>query len=214
MHGLGEIERFWSERASRFDDEPDHGLGDPLLRDAWGTLLRRAIPDAQQRVADLGCGTGSLSLLLSEQGHTVVGIDLSARMAGYAEQKFAAAGRPANFIVGDAANPALLAGAFDVVLCRHLLWTLPDPPAALARWRQLLRPTGRLIAVEGQWNQLSEEDRRNSLPWDGGVPATVLLEALNPLFSIVEHIPLSNRSDLWGKQVSDERYALVATAPR
>ena len=42
-------------------------------------------------------------------------------------------------------------GSVDAVLARHLLWTLPDPLAALARWVRLVRPGGRLVLVEGRW---------------------------------------------------------------
>jgi chemotaxis methyl-accepting protein methylase len=43
------------------------------------------------------------------------------------------AGSAIRFVEGDAASPDLPLGAFDVILCRHVLWTLPDPGAALAR---------------------------------------------------------------------------------
>jgi hypothetical protein len=38
-----------------------------------------------------------------------------------------------DFRVDDAADP-LVEGVFDVVLGRHILWALPDPPLALERW--------------------------------------------------------------------------------
>ena len=44
----------------------------------------------------------------------------------------------------DAASPP--GGPFDAVVERHLLWTLPDPGAALVAWRQAA-PTGRLADV-------------------------------------------------------------------
>ena len=51
------------------------------------------------------------------------------------------------FRVGDASDPELVQGSYDVVLSRHVLWALPDPAAGLARWIRLLAPGGRLIAV-------------------------------------------------------------------
>ena len=54
-------------------------------------------------------------------------------------------------LVGDAADPPLAEAAYDVVLCRHVLWALPDPAAALRRWVRLLAPAGRLLLVEGRW---------------------------------------------------------------
>jgi SAM-dependent methyltransferase len=41
-------------------------------------------------------------------------------------------------------------GPFDAVIERHLLWTLPDPAAALAAWRAVA-PAGRLVLFEGLW---------------------------------------------------------------
>lgn len=38
-------------------------------------------------VLDIGCGTGSLSILLAEQGHSVVGVDLSEKMLSVANSK-------------------------------------------------------------------------------------------------------------------------------
>ena len=90
-------------------------------------------------VADLGCGTGTLSLLLADEGHRVDGVDFSpamvARSLAKAEER-----RDVRFVVGDAAAPPLDRGAYDVVLCRHVLWALPDPAAALRRWVDLLAP--------------------------------------------------------------------------
>lgn len=44
------------------------------------------------------------------------------------------------------------AGSADVVLCRHVLWALPDPAAVLRRWVDPLRPGGRLVLIEGRWH--------------------------------------------------------------
>lgn len=213
MTALQDVQRFWSARAAQFDDEPDHGLAAPYVRDAWRDLLRQALPGAQRRVLDLGCGTGSLSLLIAEAGHRVTGIDLSRQMVQLADQKLVASGQRANFIVGDAADPPFAPGTFDVVLCRHLLWTLPDPQAALARWQRVLRPSGTLVAIEGRW-AAPDAPRHAELPWDGGVSANVLMVVLEPLFHHVQQLPLSARDDLWGKRVTDERYAVIATRPR
>ncbi|PPK63132.1 hypothetical protein V5P93_004067 [Actinokineospora auranticolor] len=62
---------FWDQHAATFDDEADHGLRDPVVRAAWAELLLPLIPTGSA-VADLGCGTGSLSVLLAEAGHRVV----------------------------------------------------------------------------------------------------------------------------------------------
>jgi SAM-dependent methyltransferase len=53
--------------------------------------------------------------------------------------------------LGDAVAPAFDPARFDAVTSRHLLWTLREPAVAFGTWRQLLRPGGRLVAVDGFW---------------------------------------------------------------
>ena len=73
------MRRYWDGRAGTFDEEPDHGLRDPAVRQAWADLLLPLVPPSS-RVADLGCGTGTLSVLLAGAGHDVHGVDLAPRM--------------------------------------------------------------------------------------------------------------------------------------
>ncbi len=188
---------FWDGQAQTFDDEPDHGLRDPGVRAAWARLLQPEIPPAPASVADLGSGTGSLSCLLAEAGHDVRGVDLAPRMVQAARAKATAAGLRAAFEVGDADNPDLPDGVFDVVLVRHVLWALPDPDAAVARWVRLLRDDGRLLIVEGRWNT------------GGGLTAQ---EAETIVRRHRQHVQVRELSDeeLWGAPIHDERFLLAS----
>ncbi|MGW0331991.1 class I SAM-dependent methyltransferase [Streptomyces sp. NPDC003011] len=190
----------WDARAASFDDEPDHGLRDPQVRLAWAERLRGWLPRAAADVLDLGCGTGSLSLLAAEQGHRVTGVDRSPAMVGLARAKLA--GRDAVFLVGDAVDPPVGEERFDAVLVRHVLWTLPDPGRVLRHWRGFLRPGGRLVLIEGVWGTADPV----------GIPADRLTALLAPLGGPVRVDRLSDDARLWGKDVDDERYAVVATA--
>lgn len=40
---------------------------------------------------------------------------------------------------------------YHVVLCRHLVWMLTDPPAAFSDWLRILRSGGRLLVCDGDW---------------------------------------------------------------
>lgn len=188
----------WDAEAATFDDEPDHGLRDPVVRQAWAARLRSWLPDRPADVLDLGCGTGSLSLLASEQGHRVTGVDASRAMVEHARGKLA--GRAAVFLVGDAAAPPVGEERFDVVLVRHVLWTLPDPARVLRHWQGLLRAGGRLVLVEGVWGTVSPV----------GIPADRLTALLTPLAADIRVEPLSGDARLWGREVEDERYAVLA----
>ncbi|WP_413756507.1 class I SAM-dependent methyltransferase [Streptomyces sp. MMBL 11-3] len=200
----------WDAVSATFDDEPDHGLRDPAVRGAWAARLRGWLPRAPADVLDLGCGTGSLSLLASEARHRVTGVDLSPRMVALARAKLA--GRDAVFLVGDAAAPPVGEQRFDVVLVRHVLWALPDPGRVLRHWRGLLRPGGRLVLVEGVWGPPAPDGTTDGTERGVpvGIPADRLAGLLAPLAADVRVEPLSGDSALWGREVADERYAVVA----
>ncbi|MGV9791075.1 class I SAM-dependent methyltransferase [Streptomyces sp. NPDC003435] len=188
----------WDAQAPVFDDEPDHGLRAPEIRAAWTDRLRGWLPGQPSDVLDLGCGTGSLALLAAEQGHRVTGVDASPAMVERARAKLA--GRDARVLRGDAAVPPVVDQGYDVILVRHVLWTLPDPAEVLRHWRTLLRPGGRFVLVEGVWGTVTP----------AGIPVDRLTGLLTPLAGRIRVEPLSGDPLLWGKSVSDERYAVVA----
>ena len=71
---------YWDSQAATFDHEPDHGLLDPRVRQAWQRLLLTELPAAPAAVADLGCGTGTLSVLLAAEGYAGTGLDFAPQM--------------------------------------------------------------------------------------------------------------------------------------
>lgn len=190
--------QYWDALAATFDDEPDHGLRDPAVRGAWVDRLLSWLPPGRAAILDAGCGTGSLSVLLAALGHEVIGIDWSPAMIVQAQTKAAVSGQPVIFTVMDAANPQFPSRRFDVILCRHVLWALPEPTAALHRWADLLAPGGRLLLIEGYWHT------------GGGLHAAEIVNALPPWLTNVRVENLDDEPLLWGGVVSDERYAVIA----
>ncbi len=186
----------WDREARTFDEAADHGLADPECRAAWRSLLLEHLPAAPARIADLGCGTGTLALLLADEGYAVDGVDFSPEMVRLARAK---AGHVATFHEADAAAPPLDPAAYDVVLSRHVLWAMPSPAAALARWTRLLRPGGRLLLVEGSWSTgagLTAEDTVGLVAAAGYQPQ--LRRMPEPVF--------------WGREITDDRYLVVGTS--
>lgn len=185
----------WDCEAERFDDEPDHGLTVPAVRRAWQRLLYREIPSGAA-VLDVGCGTGTLSVLLAEHGCTVTGVDLAPRMLHRAKEKASKHGVSVLFALADASDPPVRP-AFEIVLARHVVWALPDPAEALERWLELMPREGRLVLIEGLWST------------GAGLSAKRLARLLRPKVSrlTVHHL---EDAALWGREIGDERYLLVA----
>lgn len=196
---LGARISMWDAEAATYDEAADHGLADPDVREAWRRLLLAAIPPPPARVAELGCGTGTLALLLAEEGYRVDGLDFAPEMVARARAKLSGFAE-VTVQQGDAFEPALPGAKYDVVLSRHVLWAMPDPAVALQRWVRLLAPGGRLVLVEGSWSTgagLTAAQTVNLVAGVGFEPELTLLD--DPA--------------LWGGPTSDERYLVTAADP-
>ena len=130
---------------------PTTGCATPRHAPPGSKLLTRTCPSHPRGSPTSAAATGTLSVLLADAGYAVDGVDFSPEMVSRARAK--AAGRDGvTFAVADASEPPLEPAAYDAVLCRHVLWALPDQAAALERWISLLGPRGRLVLVEGFWH--------------------------------------------------------------
>ena len=143
------VSRYWSGRAAGFDLAPSHNVLTEAQHQAWLALLREVAGPPPLSVLDVGCGTGFLAMRMAELGHTAVGIDLAEAMLAAAQRKAADSGLPVTFRHGDAEAPPHDGAPYNVILERHVLWTLPQPREAVRAWRALLKPGGLLILIEG-----------------------------------------------------------------
>jgi ubiquinone/menaquinone biosynthesis C-methylase UbiE len=136
------------------------------LAPALRALLERAALQPGERVLDVACGTGMLTLAAAEavgpRGR-VSGVDLSAQMlevarrradGGKDERTNQRAAAKASFKRMDAEQLDLPDASVDVALCALGLMYVPDPAQAMHEMRRVLRPGGRLVlAVWGDRTQ-------------------------------------------------------------
>jgi ubiquinone/menaquinone biosynthesis C-methylase UbiE len=186
----------WDAAADRFDDEPDHGLLDPQRRAAWLAWLRELLPEPPASVLDIGCGTGTLSVLLAQDGYDVTGIDSSERMLERARSKAGAAGLAIEFAQADANSLDLPLAGFDAIVVRHVLWAMTDAASALANWIERLRAGGAIILIEGHWLT------------GAGIPAEQCLALAREAIPDARLLPMSDPV-FWGGATHDERYTVV-----
>ena len=119
-------------------------------RSELARLLDQAIP-GDARMAEVGCGTGQMSLFLATADRLVIGADLtraSLELAEDARRRYGVT--RALFVETDLRAPGLRAGAFDVVYSSGVLHHTPDPRASFAAVARLLRPGG--VVVVGLYN--------------------------------------------------------------
>lgn len=100
-------------------------------------------------VLDVGCGTGSNSLLLGERGHHVLGIDIAAAAIARASAAAAEQGVPAEFLALDAFHLADLGRTFDTIIDIGMFHTLQpfDRVAYAASLRIAIAPAGRCFVL-------------------------------------------------------------------
>lgn len=152
------IRSYWSARSATFDDSFSHSIRSGVELDAWMAFYAKLVPDKNLNVLELGSGTGEISKVLRTLGHCVTGIDFSEAMLARAKIKHAAYPQ-VRYILGDAENTYQNDNHFDMVTCRHLMFTLLNPAAALADWFRVTKPGGHLVIFDGNFIATRTRDR-------------------------------------------------------
>lgn len=147
-----QVTGFWSMVAAGYEAHP--GNVPTIGTDAyarWVEMLDTEVSQEPSDVLDLATGTGFVALILARLGHRVTATDLSAEMLAEARRTAGERNLQIRFQLGDAVEPSFGSESFDVVTCRHLLWTLREPDRAIANWHELLRAGGLVLAIDGFW---------------------------------------------------------------
>jgi ubiquinone/menaquinone biosynthesis C-methylase UbiE len=145
---------------------------DPFLalgeRRGMGERRRRLLHGARGRVLEIGAGTG---LNLEHYPDRLDGLVLSEpddRMARRLERRLRRSGAAAAVLRVSAEELPLPSDSVDTVVSTMVLCTVPDPEAALAEIRRVLRPDGRLLFCEhvrSDSSRLSRWQERLARPW-------------------------------------------------
>jgi SAM-dependent methyltransferase len=217
------ITSFWNTVAADYEahggNVAEHGTPE---YQRWVAAIRALLPDPPAEVLDVAAGTGYVALAAASIGHVVTAVDLAPAMVEALVANATTRHLAVDARVGDAVTPDFLPASFDAVTSRHLLWTLRDPASAVANWKKLLRPGGRLVAVDGFWfTEWNDDDvpalfaehytakTRSELPLmhaDGPDPILVLVTAAGFI-----DVAAEPRPDLdLGASVP---YVITATAP-
>lgn len=144
-----------------------------------------------ERLLDVGCGPGLLAEMaaaaVGPQGE-VFGVDLSPSMVALARQRCALLPRVA-FEVADAIALPCDGERFDAVTCIQVLEYVADADRALAELKRVLRPGGRLLLVDTDWESCvwasadPDRMRRMLAAWDTHCAHPQLPRVLGPMLA-------------------------------
>ena len=99
------------------------------------------------RVLDVGCGAGATTLQIADAMGSCIGIDVSAPLIEYAQQRADAMGSPACFLRDDAQTHAFEPNSFDLVASRFGVMFFNNPTAAFSNLLRATRPGGAMRLV-------------------------------------------------------------------
>jgi SAM-dependent methyltransferase len=135
--------------------------------------LALAAPQPGERALDVGCGSGTTTILLAQRvapGGEAVGIDLSAPMLALARRRAAERDICARFIQADATDHGFEPHSFDLMFSQFGVMFFADPVSSFRNIHKAMKDSGRLVFVcwrapfENPWSAVPESAARPLLP--------------------------------------------------
>lgn len=147
------IKSYWGKAADRYSQSIENELSN-FKRAAWKKQILDNAPkaDGKLRILDIGTGPGFFPIIMAEEGHEATGIDLTESMLQCARENAAREGVKAAFWQMNASELNFSDNHFDLIICRNLTWNLAQPEKAYREWLRVLRPGGRLLIFDANWN--------------------------------------------------------------
>ena len=137
------IRAYFDELAGRFGRDYVPGRS----WQAMAEMTLKLLPP--MRIADLGAGEGTMSLLLAQRAERVIAIDNSEPMIAYGREAAAKAGvKNLEYRLGDLEELPIEDASVDLAVFSQSLHHALHPLAALKEAHRILRPEGKLMILD------------------------------------------------------------------
>lgn len=158
-----EVEQYWEGEAELYSDGIRQELNG-FQRQAWLDLILSNAPQKEKlQILDIGCGPGFFAVILAGVGHLVTAVDCTDNMLEEARAHTVREGVTVTFRKMDSHQLDFADESFDLVVCRNVTWSLAEPQIAYKEWKRVLKPGGRLLIFDANWNRhLWDEETRQS----------------------------------------------------
>lgn len=154
--------QYFDQLAGRFSRSYCPGRSWEALAEMFAALL------PPLRVADLGAGEGTLSLLLARSAEKVIAVDNSEKMVEYGRRLSEEHGfRNLEYRLGDMEDPPIEPESVDLVIFSQALHHALNPAETVRRAARLLVAGGRLAVLDLAAHQVEETRERFSDRWLG-----------------------------------------------
>ena len=146
------VEKNWSCEAQQYSENVKIEL-ESNLPNQWISLIEKYVPRTDYKnVLDIGTGPGFFPIILSKCGYTVTGIDCTPAMLDEAKKNLQLYNVSANILHASGESLPFDDNSFDCSISRNVTWTLLDTKQSYQEWLRVLRPGGKILIFDANWN--------------------------------------------------------------
>lgn len=122
-------------------------IGTPnfVRRIEWKKLIKWVNPEKKEKILDLACGFGLLSIIMAKKGCSVYGVDVNQNVIERAKELASSENVFCEFIVGDAENLTFPNEFFDKIVSSSSLEHFNNDVKALEECYRVLKPGGSIV---------------------------------------------------------------------
>lgn len=145
------VNKHWSDSSDNYDDIIKDELNSFRVQ-GWKRLFSKELGEDKKHVLDTGCGPGFFSIVLSECGYDVTGIDASECMLQKAKKNAKEYNADVKLMLMDCHEMDFPDNTFDAAVSRNLTHTLIDHKKVYENWFRVLKPSGILLIFDANWH--------------------------------------------------------------